>query len=406
MFVIRRNNMNICTKCGRGFEGNVCSNCGMMYNVQPQIQYQQPVNINNNNFGEKKKFNGKKMGVLIVVILLVLGVGIDIFVDSMNNKKEDERREEMRDVGAEILEHYRNKEFDKAIKVAEELEEPYSDYYIDFINYAKEVSEWEGTGEELYLWLEDFFEFYQESEYADAEIAKYVIGFFWQDVASAKEEFDSYKDKMKDAFSWTEEYNEIAEDIYVEYCEIVYENRELFGAKAMNNKVNISKSDIEYLDEKLDEWHENSIEEIEKFEESHKGFKPFDEYLALEKEDIDKLKEIYYEDFSAGVICSEYKNDEDYFYLTSNEAKKIYKWDGNRAIIGYKLVSANDIGHNLVISTDKRHADMPEDACYYGIADYEICRDVLEIFEFVCPTIKGGERIISVDDIYNEMFDK
>ena len=93
---------------------------------------------------EKESFSVKKLGVLILALLTVVGV---IMLISHQNKKDSY------ELNMKIYDAYNQQDYKKALTLAKDMPKGYSDYYTHYITYGEELDSWTGTAQELYEWL-------------------------------------------------------------------------------------------------------------------------------------------------------------------------------------------------------------------------------------------------------------
>lgn len=98
---------------------------------------------------EKESFSVKKLGVLILALLTVVGV---IMLISHQNKKDSY------ELNMKIYDAYNQQDYKKALTLAKDMPKGYSDYYTHYITYGEELDSWTGTAQELYEWLAESLE--------------------------------------------------------------------------------------------------------------------------------------------------------------------------------------------------------------------------------------------------------
>ena len=152
----------------------------------------------------------KKFVLALVVIIVLVGGEILIFQSNTGQNKTQDDIEYVNKY-EQFVDECSNGEYEKALQLAENFKEPYKSYYKDYVTYAMELDGWVGTEEELYTWLEDYFEFVGQSGYTKTEFPSEMGNRIqvWKEVSDVKTVFDENKEYYLEAFKWQPRYNEI-----------------------------------------------------------------------------------------------------------------------------------------------------------------------------------------------------
>lgn len=283
---------------------------------------------------------------------------------------------------------YESQNYDYAIELARNLPEKYKEYYLDFIRYAKDIDEWEGTGKNLYVWLKAVFE--KSETYKQLEFPEGVskANKLWENVYDEKEQYDkSYEMQLMNAFDLYPQFYKIQENFYSNYFRLLWGNRELFAIASQNGVVAIPVSSILALDEEMSQLHDTSNDALQKIKINNAEEILLDSITEFEKS-LDECYIDYQEHYALTVL---YEIDgKTCIYITEENAQNNYD-------VQYKMITLNEISNSINLDTVTYSLMGLDEEYMVKLSEPTriVVSSVIKIFQFSKPSI--------VDEDYKTM---
>lgn len=344
-----------------------------------------------------------KIVSIIVVIVGIVFAGLMLY-KSYAEQKEVERILLQENKFQEIVDECSNKQYESALGLADKLQEPYKSYYKDYVTYAMELDGWVGTEQELYIWLEEYFKFLDESGYINTEFQEgiNIEVQVWSKVNDTKMKFNEKKDFISEAFLWQPQYNQIVRNYYTEIYELMWQNREFFKGEVVDGIVKIPVSSIIELDEKAFNLYKTSSNELENLQNNYKLNDDFKDFFA---DELNRMEDVYsnYSDFAISSMVSEdYQERENVYFSEENAANNYEVLSNAFSLNGLLFVSFDRestlggmfLGEDLPEFVD----DISEGAFYLYAMVKEIYPSV-EIESIESELVNGG-------DIYTDFLER
>lgn len=228
---------------------------------------------------------------------------------------------------------YHERQYEEALLFAEELPEQYRGYYTDFLLHAIQLENWEGSSEELYNWLSDCLADAEENGYGEMKFPEdlrfdyYMLwgdDFYGESTISRREQ-----EKIEDTFIWYQQYYNTMADFYIQYFDLLLENRELFTNKVSRGTVRIRTAVIEDIDERMRRLCDSTIYWLEDLTQSESIDGEFKEMFDETEKWLEWVYDNYISSYSLSEIYS-LGEDEEVFYIDEEDAWHNYKVLSNR----------------------------------------------------------------------------
>ncbi|MBQ3162968.1 MAG: hypothetical protein IJC02_00265 [Lachnospiraceae bacterium] len=304
---------------------------------------------------------------------------------------------------------YQQGEYQQALAEANKLEEPYKSYYVDYINYAIEINEWNDTDDALYAWLLEFYESYKK--YSQVDFTNNIKNMKLWDVPIEEPVFEAELEYIEEALVWYPQYCTVKNSFYDHLFSQMKKNSDLYLAVPEDGYVKICAPEVAADYEAMKVSYDGFVKCIEDIRSSYKMNEEFNSYLD---EELLVMKDFYengyirsslytiYEDAinekSSGVVIAGQSRD-DFLYVSEENAKHNYELIlNNYDAIVYGGESIEDMFMEALASSDSNEV---RNNSIVVLEMYNIIKNmyVLEKLE-----VQSDPNEVDITEIYEKYF--